>query len=239
MRKSTSSKKRLERIVLGEKMKRYLQIIKYKIIFLFVLSFSLNSFADNEIPTLEILVPRNSINIGEPLVVELKYHFKETQISNKNEISKQIEPEAYLCIQKKGATINNERLTYPFLLTLQDEAGLEYKGTFIIWYNVLGKKLSLDEPGEYTLRTSLLPNKFLSNPLQIMVKSGNKNALESLTVLTDLYDYLFLYTGTEEFSKKRDGVIERLKLVEKQSQGTMLENWSSARIGIAYFKDIK
>ena len=204
----------------------------------FILCFNSVIYADNGIPALKISIPRTSMNIGEPLVVGLEYRFKEPQISNKKEILKQIDPEAYLCIDKENVSIYRDRLQYLFKLQLQDEAGLDYKGTFIIWYNVLEKKLFFDKPGEYTVRAGLSKD-FLSNPVKITVKSENKKALEALGAFQNLDDYLFLFVGLNESPEKRVGLLERLEQVQKQSEGTMLEKWSAARLGIEGFRDLQ
>ena len=214
------------------------QKLIYRIISLvFIVSLNSIIYADNGIPDFNISVPITSLNIGEPLVVELEYHFKEPQISNKKEILNQIDPEAYLYIDKEDITIYQNRLQYLFKLLLQDESGLDYKGTFIIWYNVLEKKLFFDKSGEYIIRVGF-SKEFLSNPLKITVKSENRNAKEALVDFKDLDDYLFLMVGINQYPDKRYELLERLKQVQKQSQGTMLEKWASARLGIEHFKDM-
>jgi hypothetical protein len=220
-------------------MKKNIKKTKSRIILvLFVLSFNITIYADNGIPTFKVSLLKTSINIGEPLVAELEYHFTEPQISNKKEVLKQIDPEAYLCIDKEDITIYQNRLPYKFMLELQDEAGLDYKGTFIIWYDVLGKKIFFDKPGEYIIKAGL-SKEFLSNPVKIKVKSEIKKAQEALNVFKDLEDYLFLMFGLNQNPSKRDAILERLKQVQKQSEGTMLEKWSAARIGVECFHDLQ
>ena len=224
----------------------YIHKIRFGLILLvFIFSFNSVICANDGIPTSKVTVPRTSINIGEPLVAELEYHFKEPQIehhfgesqtSDKNVIMKEIEAEAYLRIDKEDVTIYQDRLPYLFNLSLQDEKGLDYKGTFVIWYNVLGKKVFFDKPGEYKVGVGLSKE---SDPIKITVKSENKKAMEALAVFKEVDDYIFLFVGVNASREKRAGLLERLKQVQKQSEGTMLEKWSAARLGVELFKDIQ
>ncbi|MBN1975296.1 MAG: hypothetical protein JW787_16770 [Sedimentisphaerales bacterium] len=219
----------------------YLHNIKFRLILLAgILSLNSVIYANDGIPTFNISIPRTTINVGEPLVGQLEFHFKEPQLSNKKEIIKQInaEHDLYFSIEKEDAAIYKGRYAYRVILDLQDEAGLDYKGTFIIWYDVLGNKIFFDKPGEYTVRVGLA-KELLSNPVKITVKSENKKAQEALQVLTEREDYLFLFVGLDELPEKRAGILERVKKVLKQSEGTMLEKWSAARLGVACFKDVR
>lgn len=215
--------------------------IKFGLILLFgILSFSFVSYANEGIPTFNISIPRTTINIGEPLVGQLEFHFKEPQLSNKKEIVKQIsaEHDLYLSIEKEDAAIYKDRFTYIVKLDLQDEAGLNYKGTFIIWYDLFGNKIFFDKPGDYVVRLGLA-KELLSKPIKVTVKSENKKALEALAVFTGIEDYLFLFAGVEVKVEKRDGLLERLKQVNKLSEGTMLEKWSAACLGVECWKDFQ
>ncbi|MBN2589613.1 MAG: hypothetical protein JXA96_07115 [Sedimentisphaerales bacterium] len=219
----------------------YIQKITFRLIlFVCILSFHTVGYANNGIPTFNISVPRTTINVGEPLVGQLEFHFKEPQLSNKNEIVKQInaEHDLYLSIEKEEAAIYQNRFAYQTKLNLQDEAGLDYKGTFIIWYDPFGNKVFFDKPGEYVVRIGLA-KELLSKPVKITVKSENKKAMKALSVFKDLNDYLFLFVGVDAYPEKRAGMLERLKQVNKLSEGTMLEKWSAARLGVECYNDIK
>ncbi len=215
--------------------------IKFRLILLLgILSFSFVSYANDGIPTITISAPRTTINIGDPLIVEIELHFKQPIKSNENEIEKEIDIEynSFLSIDKGDVTVYKNRLAYRFKMELQDKVGLHYKGTVVIWYDALGDKIFLDEPGEYNIRVGLSKEIF-SEPVKITVKSEKKNVPDALKVFTGKEDYLFLFLGLDAYPEKRAGILERLKKVNKLSEGTTLEKWSAARLGIECWKDFQ
>lgn len=206
----------------------------------FILGFNYLTKANNDFLTCEIKIKSKSINIGEPLAIELIYHLKKPFISGKtNEIVKEIENSLTFKIEENELDISKNFLIYPFKLVLQDEAGLEYKGTFIVWYDYQAKKLFLDKPGEYSIQMCSLKDEIFSNTITINVTSKSNKAQEALYILKEPDDYLFLVHGLNEYSEKREERIERLKKVQQKSKKTILEQWSAARLGVEYFNDIQ
>ena len=209
------------------------------ILFISIISSNSMIYAQEDFLTCEIATKNSTISIGEPLVVELTYHLKKPLISRTtNEKNKEIDNGLSLQIDFDSSGSAKEYRLYPFKLILQDESGLEYKGTFVLWYDYFAKKLYFDKSGKYTLQACSKKDQIFSNSIVVQVRPERYKTQEALSSLTDPDDYLFVLHGLDDYPEKREARLSRLKQVEEQSQGTILEKWIAARLGIECFNDV-
>ncbi|MEJ2051377.1 MAG: hypothetical protein P8Y60_16345 [Calditrichota bacterium] len=199
-----------------------------------------HTFANEDFVNCEIQIHDTTINIGNPLAIEIIYRFKEPKISMETkEIATEIEHSASLYVDRKdGLSVVKDYPIQPFFMILQDKSGLEYKGSFVLWYDYMAKRIFFSQPGEYIIRIGNFRGKIFSNSVNIIVKSESKEMKKTLSLLSDVDDCLFLLHGLIASPEKRAEKIEHLKSVHNDSKGTLIANWSAARLGTELFKDL-
>ena len=118
---------------------------------------------------------------------------------------------------------------------LQGTKGLEYKGTFDIFYDD-SVGLVFDKPGTYNVRILSPSGKYSSNYLEIVVEPPSEAEEKALSFVAGVEDFIFLMGGLCEKGEKAKRMTKLEELVNKYGE-TTLAKWSAARLGIEYFKE--
>ncbi|MHC4708046.1 MAG: hypothetical protein ACYS8I_13290 [Planctomycetota bacterium] len=183
----------------------------------------------------EISAKPKTIRIGEPLIIRLALEWEKPLIPADTEMVLQgLEQSAYVNVNYEAEPNLVER--YPILPTAADtqaEDGSTYSVHFLVFYDYGLNKLIFGKQGIYTVYVKAWRN--VSNSLKIEV--GPPSALEAraISILSNANDYHFLILGTHDYRAKRPERIAHLREVAERCEGTVLANWSAARIGLEYF----
>ena len=197
------------------------------------------SFA-TESYTMKIAGLQNQLKVGEPLLINLIYHYQEPQVSpTTGEIERSARMRG-LHLQVRSGTEETEK-TYKITptwtwLTLQGKQGLEYSGLINIFYDFSSTKLIFDQSGTYSIRVLNAQKTLSSNSYDVVVLPPSHLEKKALSILSDPNDFTFLLGGVYEKSE-RSRVIAHLKNVVVQCNGTLLAKMAAARLGLDYFKE--
>jgi hypothetical protein len=189
--------------------------------------------------SVEITTQNTSIRVGEPLIVKLTYKFEQPLIlAETNKVSGNAAYSAFFQVNDGSVEGGHSTDFYPLhgsTLLVQDIQGLEYSGSFVMFYDHAKKKLLFDKPGTYTL--TIVGDTKASNNLSITVASASYLEEEALSLFTDPNNFYFLEFGSYEGEDAREKSTIQLKKVVEQKPTTMLAKWSAGRLGIEYFKE--
>ena len=186
-----------------------------------------------------IAMDKGVIKVGEGLILNVTYNFEEPKIlpSSGDTIPSIVLDNLFLKVENK-ADGSSELVYIPKVCVfLEDTQGLIYKGETIIWYNLQNRSLVFDSEGSFSVRL-LVNEKLKSNILSIEVITPETKEKEALSLLSNPDDFIFLLGGVCEKGQK----IERINNLERiinQCDGTMLANWSAARLGIETEKELE
>ena len=189
---------------------------------------------------MEIKAYSYEINVGEPLVLDIIFTCKTPNINSKTgEIitsGKMYAP--YLFAIKKGQKeeIKYEskfnRLNKPdFPIIDKGKKGLEYTGSFIVFYDQVKKGLFFNQPGVYSCRLEDARDKIKSNTIEINVKPSGKQEEKAMSILADKDDLMIL--ECEDYIHLQKEVLERFKQVIEQCPDTMIAKMAAAHVGMA------
>ena len=212
------------------------------------LSFVIGAFITSashseDINSIEINIREGAINYGTPIVLTLRTMFQQPQkspITGKPVLGLHLDG---LSLQVEN-TDTGELCLFPFRMPvtfrLQGSEGLEYVSRIVVFCDLYKekkkfiKRIIFDKPGVYALDIMRDRNQ-ISNTLDILVESSNLGE-KALSLLEDPNDIAFLLGGIVENSEKKERS-DNLKKITEECEGTVLAQWSSARLGIEYFKD--
>ena len=205
----------------------------------------------------KISSPKTTIDMGEPLIINLTYIFEEPQINAETgDVYSSIRhPHGFLIEIKDNDNdwlanfpdyppFENEGIKYfplelPSLqfssLYVQDKEGLEYSNYLLVSYEYYKKSLVFDEPGTYKFCTIVIARKNFSNVIDIRLTSQMQ---EEKAALFDqnVCDYLM---GLSSFKDPnyRSKIMVKLKNVIKQDPNNLLSKLAAAQLGIESISD--
>ena len=187
---------------------------------------------------IRIATPKASICVGEPLVLQITYIFKEPQLSrDPNRMVTTISPDAMVRVSDGDTEIVIR--DPPVLLgdlRLQGSAGLEYSGFFLLFFDYTRKALIFPVPGRYevtVLRVSKLP----SNTLQITVTEATQETSLAMSQINDPRVFISMEEGSDAagFLSAHPDWVQQLQNVVEKAGDTVLGKWAAASLGAEYF----
>ncbi len=189
----------------------------------------------------EISTEKNTIQVGEPLVLTLTYRYVKPQlVPDSNELKLTVSGGGSLQVMDGTGRVIIERhgLYEPGVLRRVDTVGLIYRANFVVFYNHK-QGLIFKEPGTYRVKLSGYDGLGAKAPalLTVTVKPTSPELARALSVLSEPSDYYFLEFG--QYDDPADSMlrISHLEQVFERAGDTALGRWCSARLGLEYFKD--
>ncbi len=176
--------------------------------------------------------------VGDSLILELRYEFKEPKLSprTKKPLPTLRRERLRLDVQRgKEKTLQSLPLfVFVEKLVLQDEQGLKYSGQGEVFYNPRTKEIIFDKPGEYTVNVRDGRHS-AAVPLKLTVKPASPAAAKAIELLSgipmlsddrDVLAYLLYDIGkTEEATKA-------VEQVARDCPDTWLGRVALARLGL-------
>lgn len=187
---------------------------------------------------LKIQTRTTELAVGDSLILELRYEFKEPKVSpsTKKPLPTLRRERLLLDVRRgKEKTLQSWPLSV-FLekLLLQDEQGLKYSGHGEVFYNPRTKEIIFDKPGEYTVNVRDGRHS-ATVPLKLTVKPASPAAAKAIDLLSgipmlsddrDVFAYLLYGFGkTEEATKA-------VEQVARDCPDTWLGRVALARLGL-------
>ncbi len=214
---------------------RKLGMGKRILFYAFILNVFVNCACYCETPdSIQISVSKSQFKIGEPVIVRIDAKFLQPNISKTGKVLNSKEFDGF-SLQIKEADSNDVFTIYRILprrLFLDDESGLQYSESFILFYDYKARKIIFNKPSAYDIK--LKGETKCSNILRITIDSSDPDE-KALAILTEPNDFAFLMVGLY----KNDIAVDHLEQVVKQCDGTILATWSAGRLGLEYFNQFQ
>ena len=180
----------------------------------------------------------DTIEIGEPLIVKLIADMKNLPDPNKIPASWSQEGLFKIFADKEKSNFPKTIKAIPRSLPLLDTDNLKYGGSFPLFYYLGHKELIFNEPGIYEIQFSYTRTQS-SNVLRLIVHEPGQQHKKAISLLSDPNDYFFLELGNTHENYDKEKAISHLQEIVEKCEGTILADWSAARLGIEYFKEFQ
>jgi hypothetical protein len=213
----------------------YFKKNKIELIIILSVQFFLGASLATGPSAMEISASRTHIKVGEPLLISLTYSYQEPRIS---EVTKKISTLVWLRnfrLRVQDVNDNASQKTFglmPIRLTLQGTEGLEYKGTFNVFYDD-SVGLVFEQPGTYNVQILSPSGKLSSNSIEIVVEPPSEAEEKALSFFAGVEDFAFMMGGIF----KSPTTVSHLEQVAEKCGDTMLGKWSAARLGIEEYNE--